>query len=43
MYKVILVLDKFLLKYEGGGSQIDPLEKTTLKEPSLITVKEDKV
>ena len=42
MYKVILILDKFFLKYEGGD-QIDPpphpSEKTTPKKPSLIMVK----
>ena len=49
MYEVILKLDKFFLKYEGGdvggggrggGCQIDlPLGKTTFKKPSLIRVK----
>ena len=45
MYKVILILDQFFLKYEVGG-QIDntpppspPSEKTNLKNPSLIKVK----
>ena len=39
MYKVILILDKFFLKHEGGvGGQSDPLlprhpqGKTTLKQ-----------
>ena len=51
MYKVILNLDKFFLKYEEGGDgdeggrggqidQIDPLPgRTTFKKPSLIRVK----
>ena len=47
MYKVMLKLYKFFLKYEGVGAgrgegQIDPLstppEKTTFKKPSLIRV-----
>ena len=35
------MLDKFFLKYEGGGRQIDPLppEKTTPKKPCLTRVK----
>ena len=36
------MLDKFFLKYEGGGvkGQIDPPPgRTTLKKPSLIRVK----
>ena len=41
MYKVILILDKLFLKYEGG--QFDRLppspEKNILKKPSLIRVK----
>ena len=37
----MLILDKFFLKYKGG--QIDPPEKTTLKKPSLIKVKDLKV
>ena len=44
MNKVILILDKLFLKYEGmGGRQIDPPSplpgKTTFKKPSLIRVK----
>ena len=50
MYKVILILPKFFMKYErmGGGGQIDPPppppqkkqnKKTALKKPSLIRVK----
>ena len=37
LYKVILILEYFLLKYERGA-QIDSPEKTTFKKPSLITV-----
>ena len=43
MYKVILILDMFFLKYEGG--QIDPPPfpprkgKTTIEKSSLIRVK----
>ena len=45
MYKVLLILDKFFLKYEGGWSQIDPTpplppKKNTLKKASLIRVKQ---
>ena len=41
MYKVILILDKFFLKYEGGVKLTPPSpEKTTLKKPSFIRVKE---
>ena len=40
MYKAILILDKFFLKYEGErGGQNDPPGKTTLKKPSVIRVK----
>ena len=35
MYKVILILDKFYLKYEGPP----PTGKTTLKKSSLVGVK----
>ena len=36
MYKVILILDKFFLKYEGGeGGQIDPLSKEKLSSKNL--------
>ena len=42
MYKVILILDKFLLKYEGG-SQIDPPpEKLPSKSPALLGLREFK-
>ena len=37
MHKVILILDKFFLKYEGRSIWAPP-EKTTLKKPSLIRV-----
>ena len=37
LFKIILILDKLFLKYEVGG-KIDPLEKTTLKTPSLFRV-----
>ena len=42
MYKVILTLDEFFLKYEGG--LIDPPlsltpEETAFKKPNLIRVK----
>ena len=42
MYKVILILDKFFLKYERGVKLTSPLPpgKTTLKKPSLIRVKD---
>ena len=39
-FKVILILDKFFLKYEGGVKLTPLLEKTTLKKPRLIRVKE---
>ena len=40
MYKVILILYKFFLKYEGGSIwPPPPTRKTTLKKPSLIRVK----
>ena len=36
---VILILDYFFLKYEGGRDQTDSLpEKTILKKPDLIRV-----
>ena len=35
----MLILDKFFLKYEEGV-KLTPPEKTTLKKPSLIRVKE---
>ena len=38
MYKVILILDKFFLKYERRGQINLPPWKTTLKKPSLIRV-----
>ena len=39
MYKVILILDRFFVKYEhGGGSNWPPSRKTILKKPSLIRV-----
>ena len=41
MHKVILILDKFFLKYVGGtgwGVKLTPLEKTILKKASLIRV-----
>ena len=41
MYKVILILDKFFLKYEGRGANLTrpaPPGKTILKKPSLIGV-----
>ena len=35
-----LILDKFFLKYEESGVKLTPSpEKTTLKKPSLISVK----
>ena len=34
-----MILDKFLLKYEGRVKLTPPPEKTTLKKPSLIRVK----
>ena len=37
-----MILDKFFLKYEGGGRQIDLSSETTLKKPSLVRVKTDK-
>ena len=40
MYKVLLKLDKFFLKNEGGVKLTPPLPgKTTFKKPSLIRVK----
>ena len=39
MCKVILILDKFFLKYKGGVKLTPPPEKTTLKKSSLIRVK----
>ena len=40
LYKVILILDKFFLKYEAGVKLPSPaIEKTTLKKSSLIRVK----
>ena len=40
MYKVILILDKFFLKYEGGGGgsgQIEPPnEKLSSRSPALL-------
>ena len=39
MYKVVLILDMFFLKYEEGAGGSNPLlspGKTTLKKPSLI-------
>ena len=42
MYKVILILDKVFLKYEGKGVVKLTLHrpgKITLKKPSLIRVK----
>ena len=39
LYKVILTLDKFFLKYERDVKLSPPPEKTTLKKPSLIRVK----
>ena len=39
MYKVILKLDNFFLKYEGGGQLDPPPGKTTFKKPSFIKVK----
>ena len=38
-----MILDKFFLKYEGGGVKLTsspPLGKTMLKKPSPIRVKE---
>ena len=42
MYKVILILDKFFLKYAGTGewSNWPPFRKTTIKKTSLIRVNE---
>ena len=37
MYKVILILDKFFLKYEEAV-KLTPKGITTLKKPSLIRV-----
>ena len=43
MYKVILILDKFFWKYEGGGggAQIDPPPKQKLpsKNQALLWLK----
>ena len=40
MHKVILILDKLFLKYEGVGGgrgvKLTPPEKTIVKKPSLI-------
>ena len=37
MFKVILILDKFFLKYKGGSNWPSPA-KTTFEKPSLIRV-----
>ena len=43
MYKVILKLDKFFLKYEGGGGGglklSPPQEKLPSKSPALLGLK----
>ena len=43
MYKVILILDKFFLKYEwgegGGGSNWTPQEKLPSKNQALLGLK----
>ena len=40
MYKVILILDEFFLKYEDGVKLTPPPhKKTTRKKPSFIRVK----
>ena len=39
MYKAILILDKFFLKYEGGGvgsNWLHPQEKLPPKSPALL-------
>ena len=43
MYKIILILDKFFLKYEEGGVSLTPPQpkkkKNTLKNPSISRFK----
>ena len=39
MYKVILILDKFFLKYEGGSNWPQPQEKLPSKSPALLGLK----
>ena len=39
MYNVILILDKFFLKYEGGSNWPPPQEKLPSKSPALLGLK----
>ena len=41
MYKAILILDKFFLKYEGmgGGCQIDPQPEKNYPQKALLGLK----
>ena len=39
LYKVILILDKFFLKYEGGIKLNSPKKKLHSKHPALLGLK----